>query len=103
MRLHYLPGTAAMAPHATLAEIGVPYELVRVERDEDGRPSDAYLALKLSSPGTTTGSTRTLQVRRGRPPPMVFESRSCRYRSSRRLERLAAQDAVAWPQRCSPA
>ena len=45
MRLHYLPGTAAMAPHATLAEIGVPYELVRVERDEDGRPSDAYLAL----------------------------------------------------------
>ena len=45
MRLHYLPGTAAMAPHATLAEIGVPYELVRVERDENGRPSDAYLAL----------------------------------------------------------
>ena len=45
MRLHYLPGTAAMAPHATLAEIGVPYELVRVERDEQGRPSDAYLAL----------------------------------------------------------
>ena len=45
MRLHYLPGTAAMAPHAALAEIGVPYELVRVERDEDGRPSEAYLAL----------------------------------------------------------
>ena len=45
MRLHYLPGTAAMAPHATLAEIGVPYELVRVERDADGRPSGAYLAL----------------------------------------------------------
>ena len=45
MRLHYLPGTAAMAPHAALAEIGVPYELVRVERDENGRPSDAYLAL----------------------------------------------------------
>ena len=45
MRLHYLPGTAAMAPHATLAEIGVPYELVRVERDEEGRSADAYLAL----------------------------------------------------------
>ncbi len=45
MRLHYLPGTAAMAPHATLAEIGVPYELVRVERDRHGRSSDAYLAL----------------------------------------------------------
>ena len=34
-----------MAPHATLAEIGVPYELVRVERDDDGRPTEAYLAL----------------------------------------------------------
>jgi len=45
MRLHYAPGTAAMAPHATLAEIGVLYELVLVERDADGRPSDAYLAL----------------------------------------------------------
>ena len=45
MRLHYLPGTAAMAPHATLAEIGVPYELVRVERDADRRVSDEYLAL----------------------------------------------------------
>ena len=37
MRLHYLPGTAAMAPHATLAEIGAPYELVRVELDGEGR------------------------------------------------------------------
>jgi len=34
-----------MAPHATLAEISVPYELVLVERDEDGRSSDEYLAL----------------------------------------------------------
>jgi len=45
MRLHYAPGTAAMAPHAALAEIGVPYELVLVERDADGRPPAAYLAL----------------------------------------------------------
>jgi glutathione S-transferase len=45
MRLHYLPGSAAMAPHATLAEIGVEYELVGVVRDEQGRSSDEYLAL----------------------------------------------------------
>jgi glutathione S-transferase len=45
MRLHYLPGTAAIAPHATLAEIGVPYELVRVERDADRRVSEEYLTL----------------------------------------------------------
>ena len=45
MRLHYLPGTAAMAPHATLAEIGARYELVLVERDAERRVSDEYLAL----------------------------------------------------------
>lgn len=45
LRLHYAPGTAAMAPHATLAEIGVPYELTLVERDADGRPPPEYLAL----------------------------------------------------------
>ncbi len=45
MRLHYLPGSAAMAPHATLAEIGAPYELVRVERDSEGRNTPEYLAL----------------------------------------------------------
>jgi glutathione S-transferase len=45
MRLHYAPGSAAMAPHATLAEIGIPYELVLVERDEQGSPSDEYFAL----------------------------------------------------------
>ncbi len=45
MRLHYLPGTAAIAPHATLAEIGIPYELVQVDRDDNGRVSEEYLAL----------------------------------------------------------
>jgi len=37
-----------MAPHAALAEIGVPYELVRVVRDETGKSSDDYLALNPS-------------------------------------------------------
>jgi glutathione S-transferase len=45
MRLHYMPGSAALAPHMTLAEIGVPYELVLAERDEQGRPSNEYLRL----------------------------------------------------------
>lgn len=45
MRLHYAPGSAALAPHMTLAEIGVPYELVPVERDEEGRPTASYLEL----------------------------------------------------------
>jgi glutathione S-transferase len=45
MRLHYAPGSSAMAPHATLAEIGVPYELVPVERDGPDQWSEAYRAL----------------------------------------------------------
>src|ERR687898_1709322 len=45
MRLHYIPGSAALAPHATLAEIGAPYELVPVHRDEPGVPTAEYLEL----------------------------------------------------------
>ena len=48
MRLHWIPGSAAMAPHAALAEIGVPYELALVERDERGQSPPAYLALNPS-------------------------------------------------------
>lgn len=48
LRLHWRPGTAAMAPHAALAEIGADYELVLVERDEEGRSSAAYLRLNPS-------------------------------------------------------
>ena len=45
MRLYYRPGTAAMAPHAALAEAGADYELVRVELDEHGNAPPDYLAL----------------------------------------------------------
>ena len=44
LRLYWRPGTASMAPHAALAEIGTTYELVRVERDE-AQTDPAYLAL----------------------------------------------------------
>jgi glutathione S-transferase len=37
-----------MAPHAALAEIGVPYELALVERDHNGQSPPAYLALNPS-------------------------------------------------------
>lgn len=55
LRLHYRPGTASMAPHAALAEIGVEYELVMVERDESGKSSADYLALN------PTGKIPTLE------------------------------------------
>lgn len=48
LRLHWIPGTAAVAPHAALAEIGVEYELVRVQRDESGQSPPEYLALNPS-------------------------------------------------------
>ncbi len=44
LRLYWRPGTASMAPHAALAEIGVGYELVRVERDA-AQTDPGYLVL----------------------------------------------------------
>jgi glutathione S-transferase len=45
LRLHYIPGTAAMAPHAALAEVGADYNLVLVEEDDRGQRPAAYLSL----------------------------------------------------------
>ncbi len=45
MRLYYIPTTAAMAPHAALAEAGADYELVLVERDGAGTSSAEYLEI----------------------------------------------------------
>ena len=42
--LYWRPGTAAMAPHAALAEIGVDYRLVEIGRDE-AQEDAAYRAL----------------------------------------------------------
>jgi len=42
--LYWRPGTAAMAPHAALAEIGVDYRLVEIGRDE-AQADAAYRAL----------------------------------------------------------
>jgi glutathione S-transferase len=42
--LYWRPGTASMAPHAALAEIGADYELVRIERDA-AQADPAYRSL----------------------------------------------------------
>ena len=44
MKLYWRPGSAAMAPHAALAEIGVEYELVEIDR-ETAQSDPAYRAL----------------------------------------------------------
>jgi glutathione S-transferase len=45
LQLHYFPSNASMAPHILLEEIGLPFELKRVARDEGEHKSPAYLKL----------------------------------------------------------
>ena len=45
LRLHYFPGNASFTPHALLEEIGVPYELLLVDRARQAHKSTAYLKL----------------------------------------------------------
>ena len=45
IQLHYYPSNASMAPHMLLEELGVPFELVLVDRTRDAHKSPAYLAL----------------------------------------------------------
>lgn len=48
--LHYSPGTASMAVHLALLELGVPYELALVDFDQQAQRTPAYLKL---NPGGT--------------------------------------------------
>jgi glutathione S-transferase len=45
MQLHHYPSTASMVPHILLEEMGVPYERVLVDRENNAHKSAAYLAL----------------------------------------------------------
>jgi glutathione S-transferase len=45
LQLHHYPATAAMIPHILLEELGVPYELVFVDRAHDEHRQAAYLKL----------------------------------------------------------
>ena len=45
IRLHHAPSTAAMVPHLLLEELGVPYELVPVDRAANAHKAAAYLRL----------------------------------------------------------
>ena len=45
IQLHHSPGTAAMAPHIVLEELGVPFELVNVDREAGEHRSAAYRQL----------------------------------------------------------
>ncbi len=67
-QLHYLPGAGSFAPHVLLEEVGVPYALVRVQRDETGQVVEpaGYLALNPS----------------GRVPTIIWEDGSVQTESA---------------------
>lgn len=43
--LHYFPGNASFAPHVVLREMGIPFELALVDRENNGHKSAEYLRL----------------------------------------------------------
>ena len=45
IQLYYYPSTAAMIPHIVLEEMGIPYELVLVDRETVAHKSPAFLKL----------------------------------------------------------
>lgn len=45
IELHYYPSTASMAPHIVLEELGIPFQLVRIDKDNGALDSPAYRAL----------------------------------------------------------
>ncbi len=45
MQLFYSPGTACLAPHFLLEELGLPYELVLVDTSKQEHQQEAYLRL----------------------------------------------------------
>jgi glutathione S-transferase len=45
IQLHYYPSTASMIPHLLLEEMGIPFELVLVDRANEAHKAPAYLAL----------------------------------------------------------
>ena len=45
IQLHYYPGNASLIPHLLLEELGVPFELVLVDRAKQAHKSPAYLKL----------------------------------------------------------
>jgi glutathione S-transferase len=43
--LHYFPGNASLMPHMLLRELGVPFDLVLIDRAKEGHKSTEYLKL----------------------------------------------------------
>ena len=45
IQLHYYPSTVSMAPHILLRELGVPFEVLLVDRTQNAQKMTVYLQL----------------------------------------------------------
>ena len=69
IQLHYFPSNASMIPHILLEELGIPFELVLVDRTQNLHKSADYLKLN------PNGKIPTLvQTTPGQPDLVLYES-----------------------------
>lgn len=68
IQLHYYPSNASMIPHIVLEEMGLPFELVLVDRSQNAHKSPAYLKLN------PNGKIPTLiETEAGQPDLVLYE------------------------------
>lgn len=68
IRLHYYPSNASMIPHIVLEELGVPFELVLVDRNQNLHKSADYLKLNPNGRIPTLVETAS-----GKPDLVLYE------------------------------
>ena len=68
LELHYFPGNASLTPHMLMEELGVPFSLKLVDRNQGAQKAPAYLALNPS------GLIPVLVDARFDPPLVLYET-----------------------------
>ena len=92
--LHYFPSNASMIPHILLEELGVPFELVLVDRTQNLHKSADYLKLN------PNGKIPTLvQTSPGQPDLVLYESAAICLHLSDTHPQAALAPAVGSPAR----
>ena len=93
-KLFYYPGNANLAPHMLLEEIGAPYELVLLDRDNNAHKSGEYLKMNPS------GRIPVLIDGHSQPPLVLFETAAiCLHLCDRHPEANLAPQKLGSPER----
>ena len=94
IQLHYFPSNASMIPHILLEELGIPFELVLVDRTQNLHKSADYLKLN------PNGKIPTLvQTTPGQPDLVLYESAAVCLHLSDTHPQAALAPAVGSPAR----